>query len=70
MGKNKVQMQGKKLQNNGFGGDESEDAAFDAMINDPESFTRIDELAPSKKCKKEQTAVKQKSVSLSKVSQV
>ena len=40
------------------------------MINDPESFTRIDELAPSKKCKKEQATVKQKSVSLTKVSQI
>ena len=47
-----------------------EDAGFDAMNEDTESFTTVEESAPSKKCKKEQAAVKQKSMSLKKVNQV
>ena len=46
-----------------------EDAGFDAMNEDTESFTTVEESAPSKKRKKEQAAVKQKSVSLEKVNQ-
>ena len=56
-----------ELENNGYGSDESEDAGFDAMNEKTESFTTVEESAPSKKCKKEQAAVKQKSVSLKKV---
>ena len=56
--------------NYGYGSDESEDAGFDAMNEDTESFPTVEELAPSKKCKKEQAAVKQKSMSLKKVNQV
>ena len=37
------------------------------MNEKTESFTTVEESAPSKKCKKEQAAVKQKSVSLKKV---
>ena len=39
------------------------------MNEDTESFTTVEESVPSKKCKKEQAAVKQKSVSLKKVNQ-
>ena len=60
---------GDELENNGYGSDESEDAGFDAMAEFTEPFTMVEESAPSKKCKKEQTAVKQKSVSLKKVNQ-
>ena len=56
-----------ELENNGS--DESEDTGFDAMNEDTEPFTLVEESAPSKKCKKEQAAVKQKSVSLKKVNQ-
>ena len=49
--------------NYGYGSDEREDAGFDAMNEDTESFTMVEESAPSKKCKKEQAAVKQKLVS-------
>ena len=38
-----------ELENNGYGSDESEDAGFDAMNEDTESFTRVEELASSKK---------------------
>ena len=39
------------------------------MNEDTESFTRVEELASSKKCKKEHAVVKQKLVSLKKVNQ-
>ena len=39
------------------------------MNGDTESFTTVEDSAPSKKCEKEQTAVKQKSVPLKKVNQ-
>ena len=45
-----------ELENNGS--DESEDTGFDAMNEDTEPFTLVEESAPSKKCKKEQAAVK------------
>ena len=61
---------GDELENNGYGSDESEDAGFDAMNKDTKSFRTVVESAPSKKCKKEQAAIKQKSVSLKKVNQV
>ena len=38
-----------ELENNGYDSDESEDAGFDAMNEDTESFTRVEELASSKK---------------------
>ena len=60
---------GDELENNGYGSDESEDAGFDAMTDDTESFTTLEESAPSKKCKKEQATIKQKSASLKKVNQ-
>ena len=59
-----------ELENNGYGSDESEDDRFDAMADDTESFTTLPESARSKKCMKEQAAVKQKSASLKKVNQV
>ena len=58
-----------ELENNGCGSDESEDARFDVMNEDTELFTTVEESAPSKKCKKEQALVKQKSVSLKKINQ-
>ena len=39
------------------------------MTDDTESFTTLEESAPSKKCKKEQATIKQKSASLKKVNQ-
>ena len=39
------------------------------MNEDTESFTTVEESAPSKNCKKEHAAVKQKSVPLKKVNQ-
>ena len=57
-------------ENNGYGNDGSEYAGFDAMTDDTESFTTLEKSAPSKKkCKKEQAAVKRKSVSLKKLNQ-
>ena len=47
-----------ELENNDYGSDENENAGFDAMTDDTESFT-FEEPAPSKKCKKKQAAVKQ-----------
>ena len=60
---------GDEQENNSYGSDESEDAGFDAMTEDTESFTTVKESVPSKKCKKEHAAVKQKSVSLKKGNQ-
>ena len=60
---------GDELENNGYGSDESESAGFDDMNEDTESLTTVEESAPSKKCKNEQPAIKQKSVSLKKVNQ-
>ena len=60
---------GNELENNGYGSDKSEYSGFDAVTDDTELFTTLEESAPSKKCKKEQAAVKQKSVSLKKVNQ-
>ena len=39
------------------------------MTDDTESITKLEESTPSKKCKKEQAVVKQKSVSLKRVNQ-
>ena len=39
------------------------------MNEDTKLFTTVEESAPSKKCKKEQALVKQKSVSLKKINQ-
>ena len=58
-----------ELENNGYGSDKSEDTGFDAMNEDTESFTTVEEPAPSKKCKKKQATIKQKSVSLKKLNQ-
>ena len=38
-----------ELENNGYGNDGSENAGFDAMTDDTESFTTLKESAPSKK---------------------
>ena len=58
-----------ELENNGYGSDKSEDTGFDAMNEDTESFTTVEEPAPSKKCKKKRATIKQKSVSLKKLNQ-
>ena len=52
---------GDELENNGYGSDESEDAGFDAMTDDTDSLITIKETVPSRKCKKKQATVKQKS---------
>ena len=57
---------GDELENNGYGSQESEDAGCDAITDVTESFATLEKSPPSKKCKKEQAAVKQKSVSLKK----
>ena len=41
-----------ELENNGYGSDESEDAGFDAMNEDTESFAMVEESAPSKNVRK------------------
>ena len=41
-----------ELKNNCYGSDESEDAGFDAMNEDTESFTMVEESAPSKNVRK------------------
>ena len=66
---NRSSNAGDELENNGYGSDESEDAEFDAMTDDTDSLTTLKETVPSKKCKKKQAAVKQKSVSLKKGNQ-
>ena len=37
-----------ELENNGYGSDKSEDTGFDAMTDDTESFTTLEELTLSK----------------------
>ena len=66
---NRSSSAGDELENNGYGSDESEDAGFDAMTDDTDSLTTLKETVPSKKCKKKQAVVKQKSVSLKKGNQ-
>ena len=40
---------GNELENNGYGSDESEDVGFDAMTEDTDPFTTVEESAPPKK---------------------
>ena len=40
---------GNELENNGYGSDESQGVGFDAMTEDTDSFTTIEESAPPKK---------------------
>ena len=62
MGINETSNAGDELENNGYGIYASDYARCDAITDDSESSATLEKSLPSKKCKKEQAAVKQKSV--------
>ena len=55
---NETSNAGEELENNGYGSYASEDARCDAVTNNTESFATLEKSLSSKKCKKEQAAVK------------
>ena len=60
---------GHEVENDSYDSEESEGVGLDALNNDTESFTTLEESTFSKKCEKEQVMVKQKPQSFTQVNQ-